>query len=142
MNSTTVIKYVEDIHKELAEVVRDLDKSAAIIEALELDGCKVSIVRRLTDKPFIMVRKDVKEMQPIAGDILRRLALAGFHLDCKPGQQPYSDYPEIGRREWSLTGRVKLALFVAREGDAGAKCFMKKVGTETIDKYEIVCSDA
>lgn len=144
MLSEAMKEYRASILKRLDDAEAAIDKNAAILESLELPGCVIRVIERIATAPFVAVRKDVTSMDE-AGEILRQLAKAGFHVtrtaDPVTGKETvYEDYAELGRREWKLSGNVHLLLFVPAEG-AGARCFRKKVGTEIVDKYEIVCAE-
>lgn len=134
MKSQAVKKWIDARKKEEAKAIERLDEAAATIEAMELPGVKVSVVQRIFEIPRVFISRDLTDEETInevAVPILRRLAKAGYKI-----KDTYSDYAQIGRREWKLEGFVIFAVFVLEDGKA---CRRVKVGQEMMDKYEIVC---
>ncbi len=140
MKSKALTKFHDEETAKINSAVERLDEAAALIEETLGDDADVSTCNRVAQPIKLFVKRDLtseEKMADVARDLLRRLAAVGFRITAKEGECPYSDYPEIGRREWALTGDVLLALFVPYDG--GGACRFVKTGTKEEDVYELVC---
>lgn len=142
------------MHLEIKKELAFLEKQKEML--LECDKfCEdlQRVVDQLSDQPAarltvsgnsigkignLMVFLYPKAMEEVT-KILREIGKLGWRLHGEP-----EDYVEMRAKTWEFFKKgtvAKLAVraFFPSEGDEGAVCYFKKVGTETKDKFELVC---